>query len=96
MNKNKQISNIQKDKQLLNKFANYYYLLNDIIDNLNGYVGDTKYINKYQSVEMLKNTFDTISVRELEIAINQIQDLMELQEEKKEMVLQDKENNKNI
>lgn len=96
MNKNKQISNIQKDKQLLNKFANYYYLLNDIIDNLNGYVGDTKYINKYQSVEMLKNTFDTISVRELEIAINQIQDLMELQEEIKEMVLQDKENNKNI
>ena len=84
------------NKQLLNKFNNYWDKLNNIIDNLNGYLGDTKYINKYQSVEMLKNTFDTLSVRELEIAINQIQDLIDLQEEIKEMVLQDKENNKNI
>ena len=45
---------------------------------------------------MLKNTFDTLSVRELEIAINQISDLIDLQEEIKEMVLQAKENNKNI
>ena len=84
------------NKQLLNKFNNYWDKLNNIINNLNGYLGDTKYINKYQSVEMLKNTFDTLSVRELEIAINQIQDLIDLQEEIKEMVLQDKENNKNI
>ena len=90
------MTKIQKDKKLLNMFAEYYYLLNDIIDNLNGYVGDTKYINKYQSVEMLKNTFDTLSIRELEISINQIEDLIELQEEIKEMVLKDKENNKNI
>ena len=90
------MNKIQKDKKLLNMFAEYYYLLNNIIDNLNGYVGDTKYINKYQSVEMLKNTFDTISALELKIAINQIQDLINLQEEIKEMVLQDKENNKNI
>ena len=84
------------NKQLLNKFNNYWDKLNNIIDNLNGYLGDTKYINKYQSVEMLKNTFDTLSVRELEIAINQINDLIDLQEEIKEMVLKDKENNKNI
>ena len=84
------------NKQLLNKFNNYWDKLNNIIDNLNGYLGDTKYINKYQSVEMLKNTFDTLSVRELEIAINQINDLIDLQEEIKEMVLQAKENNKNI
>ena len=90
------MNKIQKDKKLLNMFAEYYYLLNDIIDNLNRYQEDTKYINKYQSVEMLKNTFDTISIRELEISINQISDLIELQEEIKEMVLQDKENNKNI
>lgn len=90
------MNKIQKDKKLLNMFAEYYYLLNDIIDNLNRYQEDTKYINKYQSVEMLKNTFDTISIRELEISINQMSDLIELQEEIKEMVLQDKENNKNI
>lgn len=90
------MNKIQKEKKLLNMFAEYYYLLNNIIDNLNGYVGDTKYINKYQNVEMLKNTFDTLSVRELEIAINQINDLIDLQEEIKKMVLQDKENNKNI
>ena len=90
------MNKIQKDKILLNMFANYYYLLNNIIDNLNGYVGDTKHINKYQSVEMIKNTFDTLSIRELEITINQIQDLIDLQEEIKYMVLQDKENNKKI
>ena len=90
------MNKIQKDKILLNMFANYYYLLNNIIDNLNGYVGDTKHINKYQSVEMIKNTFDTLSIRELEITINQIQDLIDLQEEIKDMVLQDKENNKKI
>ena len=84
------------NKQLLNKFNNYWDKLNNIIDNLNGYLGDTKYINKYQSVEMIKNTFDTLSIRELEIAINQINDLIDLQEEIKEMVLKDKENNKNI
>lgn len=88
------MNKIQKDKTLLNMFANYYWLLNNIIDNLNGYLGDTKYINKYQSVEMIKNTFDTLSIRELEIAINQIQDLIDLQEEIKKMVLQDKENNR--
>ena len=90
------MNKIQEDKKLLNMFAEYYYLLNNIIDNLNGYLGDTKYINKYQSVEMLKNTFDTLSVRELEIAINQIEDLITIQEEIKEMVLQDKEKNKKI
>lgn len=90
------MNKIKEDKKLLNMFAEYYWLLNDIIDNLNGYLVDTKYINKYQSVEMLKNVFDTLSVRELEISINQIQDLIELQEEIKEMVLKDKENNKNI
>lgn len=90
------MTKIQKDKKLLNMFAEYYYLLNNIVDNLNGYVEDTKYINKYQSVEMLKNTFDTLSIRNLEISINKISDLIDLQEEIKEMVLQDKENNKNI
>lgn len=90
------MNKIQEDKKLLNKFAEYYYLLNDIIDNLNGYQEDTKDINKYQSVDILKNVFDTISIRELEISINQIEDLIELQEEIKEMVLQAKENNKNI
>ena len=90
------MNKIQKDKRLLNMFANYYYLLNNIIDNLNGYLADTKYINKYQSVEMIKNTFDTLSIKELEITINQINELIEFQEEIKEMVLQDKENNKNI
>ena len=90
------MNKIQEDKKLLNMFAEYYWLLNNIIDNLNGYLGDTKYINKYQSVKMLKNVFGTISTRELEISINQIQDLIELQEEIKEMVLKDKENNKNI
>ena len=90
------MNKIQEDKKLLNMFAEYYYLLNNIIDNLNGYLRDTKDINKFQSVEILKNTFDTLSVRELEIAINQIQDLIDLQEEIKNMVLQDKENNKNI
>ena len=90
------MNKIQEDKKLLNMFANYYYLLNNIIDNLNGYVGDTKYINKYQSVEMIKNTFDRLSIRELETAISQIKELIEFQEEIKEMVLQDKENNKNI
>ena len=87
---------IQEDKKLLNMFNEYYVLLNDIIDNLNGYVEDTKYINKYQSVEMIKNVFDTLSIRELEISINQISDLIDLQEEIKKMVLKDKENNKNI
>ena len=90
------MNKIQEDKKLLNMFAEYYWLLNNIIDNLNGYLGDTKYINKYQSVKMLKNVFGTISTRELEISINQIEDLIELQEEIKEMVLKDKENNKNI
>lgn len=90
------MNKIQEDKKLLNMFAEYYWLLNDIIDNLNGYLGDTKYINIYQNVEMIKNIFDSISTRELEIAINQIEDLIDLQEEIKEMVLQDKENNKNI
>ena len=90
------MNKIQEDKKLLNMFQEYYCLLIDIIDNLNGYLGDTKYINKYQSVEMIKNTFDTLSIRELEIAINQINDLIDLQEEIKEMVLKDKENNKNI
>ena len=90
------MNKIQEDKKLLNMFAEYYFLLNNIIDNLNGYLGDTKYINKYQSVEMIKNTFDTLSIRELEIAINQIEDLIDLQEEIKEMVLKAKENNKNI
>ena len=90
------MNKIQEDKKLLNMFNEYYSLLMDIIYNLNGYLGDTKYINKYQSVEMIKNTFDTLSVRELEISINQIEDLISLQEEIKEMVLQAKENNKNI
>ena len=90
------MNKIQEDKKLLNMFAEYYYLLNDIIDNLNGYLGDTKYINKYQSVDMIKNTFNTLSIRELEISINQIEDLIELQEEIREMVLQAQENNKNI
>lgn len=81
------MNKIQEDKKLLNMFAEYYYLLNNIIDNLNRYLGDTKCINKYQSVEMIKNTFDTLSIRELEIAINQINDLINLQEEIKEMVL---------
>ena len=88
------MNKIQEDKKLLNMFANYYYLLNNIIDNLNGYLGDTKYINKYQSVEMIKNTFDTLSIRELEIAINKIEDLIDLQEEIKQTVLQEKENNR--
>ena len=65
------MNKIQEDKKLLNMFANYYYLLNNIIDNLNGYLEDTKYINKYQSVEMIKNTFDTLSVRELESITNE-------------------------
>ena len=90
------MNKIQKDKKLLNMFANYYYLLNNIIDNLNEYIVNTKYINKYQSVEMIKNTFDRLSIRELETAISQIKELIEFQEEIKEMVLQDKENNKNI
>lgn len=90
------MNKIQEDKKLLNMFQEYYLLLNDIINNLNGYKEDTKYINKYQSVEMLKNTFDTLSIRELEISINQISDLIDLQEEIKETVLKDKENNKNI
>ena len=90
------MNKIQEEKKLLNRFAEYYDLLNDIIDNLNGYLGDTKYINKYQSVDMIKNTFNTISIRELEISINQIEDLIELQEEIREMVLQAQENNKNI
>ena len=34
--------NIKEDKKLLNMFAEYYYLLNNIIDNLNGYLRDTK------------------------------------------------------
>ena len=84
------MNKIQEDKILLNMFANYYYLLNNIIDNLNVYVEDTKYINKYQSVEMLKNTFDTLSIRELEITINQINDLIDLQEEIKEMAYKTK------
>lgn len=88
------MNKIQEDKKLLNMFAEYYYLLNTIIDNLNGYKEDTKYINKYQSVEMLKNVFDTLSIRELEISINQISDLIDLQEEIKEMILKDKENNR--
>ena len=90
------MNKIQEDKKLLNIFAEYYFLLNNIIDNLNGYLGDTKQINKYQSVEMIKNTFDTLSIRELEIAINQISDLIDIQEEIKEMVLQEKRNIKRM
>lgn len=90
------MNKIQENKKLLNMFNEYFLLLIDIINNLNGYLGDTKYINKYQSAEMIKNTFNTLSIRELEISINQIQDLIDLQEEIREMVLQAKENNKNI
>ena len=90
------MNKIQEDKKLLNMFAEYYYLLNNIIDNLNGYLEDTGYINKYQSVEMIKNTFNRLSIRELEIAINQISDLIDIQEEIKEMVLQEKRNIKRM
>ena len=90
------MNKIQEDKKLLNMFANYYYLLNTIIDNLNVYREDTKFINKNQSAEMIKTTFDTLSIRELEISINKIEELIELQEEIKEMSLKVKENNKNI
>ena len=52
------MNKIQEDKKLLNMFAEYYFLLNNIIDNLNGYREDTISINKYQSVEMIKTVFD--------------------------------------
>lgn len=84
------------NKQLLNKFNDYWDKLNNVLDELAGYKWDMKDLYKYQSVDMIKNTFDTISVRELEIIQMNIQDLIELQEEIKEMVLEDKEKNKNI
>lgn len=84
------------NKQLLNKFNDYWDKLNNALNELLGYKWDMKDLYKYQNVEMIKNTFDTISARELEIIQMHIQNLIELQEDIKEMVLKDKENNKNI